>query len=326
LQNYFGLTAAARAFNPSKFAKMSDVEAYAAFKAIRFADNGGEPFCPRCGCVAVYEFNCRPVFKCKGCDRQFRVTTGTSFADRKMSFQQILEAAAHFVMRSKGISSIELSQYVGVTQITAFKLLQKLRTAIGTIDPDVVLGGEVEIDGLEIGGYIRPRNNFKRAKSHKKWPFAHSKKKQTIVVVRQRQGKIRTTVVKKEAEGVPFIKAHITPDVVLYSDKGNAWSQFGITYDLRQVNHSEQYWSEWAHENGAESFFAHVRRTAFGVYHHISGVHLQSYANEAAWRQEHNRKPNEQKFDILLQAMMQTLSPAVKLDRRRIDRRPEITQ
>lgn len=31
--------------------------------------SAGEPYCPRCGCVAVYSYASRPIFKCKGWDR-----------------------------------------------------------------------------------------------------------------------------------------------------------------------------------------------------------------------------------------------------------------
>jgi hypothetical protein len=34
--------------------RMSDDQAFDAFKAIRWADNDREPFCYKCSCVAVY--------------------------------------------------------------------------------------------------------------------------------------------------------------------------------------------------------------------------------------------------------------------------------
>lgn len=40
-------------------ARMTDDEAHARFQAIRWAYNGGEPFCPRCNCTAVYAYAAR---------------------------------------------------------------------------------------------------------------------------------------------------------------------------------------------------------------------------------------------------------------------------
>jgi hypothetical protein len=34
---------------------MSDEEAEALFRKIRWASNGGEPFCPKCGCAIAYD-------------------------------------------------------------------------------------------------------------------------------------------------------------------------------------------------------------------------------------------------------------------------------
>jgi hypothetical protein len=47
----FLLSPAARTLSLASVARMSDAEARATFQRIRWADNGGEPYCPRCGCL-----------------------------------------------------------------------------------------------------------------------------------------------------------------------------------------------------------------------------------------------------------------------------------
>jgi ribosomal protein L37AE/L43A len=84
---HFLLSAAARTLSLSTVARMSDDEARATFQRIRWSDNGGEPYCPQCGCLKVYGLKCRPVWKCGGCAYQFSVTSGTIFADRKRPVQ-----------------------------------------------------------------------------------------------------------------------------------------------------------------------------------------------------------------------------------------------
>jgi hypothetical protein len=56
---------------------MSDGEARAAFQRIRWADNDGEPFCPKCGCLKVYAYQTRALWRCQACRHQFSVTSGT---------------------------------------------------------------------------------------------------------------------------------------------------------------------------------------------------------------------------------------------------------
>jgi len=66
---HFLLTAAARSLSLKSIFRMSDDEAHATFTAIRFADNGGAAFCPRCECTAVYTYAARRIWKCKDCLR-----------------------------------------------------------------------------------------------------------------------------------------------------------------------------------------------------------------------------------------------------------------
>jgi ribosomal protein L37AE/L43A len=81
---HFLLSAAARTISLAKVTRKSDEEARDTFRMIRWASTNGEPACPSCGCLGVYSFKARPIFKCKQCDHQFSVTSGTIFASRKL--------------------------------------------------------------------------------------------------------------------------------------------------------------------------------------------------------------------------------------------------
>jgi ribosomal protein L37AE/L43A len=89
---------------------MSDEEARATFQRIPWADNDGEPCCPRCGCLKVKALATRPVWKCSGCAYQFSDTAGTIFADRKRPIRDYLLAIAIFVNGVKGHSALQLSR------------------------------------------------------------------------------------------------------------------------------------------------------------------------------------------------------------------------
>ena len=84
MSQHFLLTAKARSLSLAKVARLSDEEAYQTFKLIRWAATDGQPVCPRCGCVAVYTYATRKLFKCKACNHQFSVTSGTIFASLKL--------------------------------------------------------------------------------------------------------------------------------------------------------------------------------------------------------------------------------------------------
>ncbi|SLN77174.1 Transposase zinc-ribbon domain protein [Roseovarius gaetbuli] len=89
---------------------MSEEEARTAFRQIRWTETEGEPICPECGCVDHYDLKTRQVYKCKGCAKQFSITSGTIFASRKLQVRDILAAIAIFINGAKGYSALQLSR------------------------------------------------------------------------------------------------------------------------------------------------------------------------------------------------------------------------
>src|SRR5436190_24248759 len=128
---------------------MSDEE-LARFIAIRWADNDGQPYCPECGCLRVYSYTTRKLWKCTACRYQFSVTARTIFQDRKRPIRDYLLAIAIFVNGAKGHSALQLSRDLDCQYKTAFVLAHKLREAIGLQLETGEIGGEgktVEVDG-----------------------------------------------------------------------------------------------------------------------------------------------------------------------------------
>src|ERR1700686_4956318 len=160
MSQLFLLSAAARTLSLASVARMSDEEAHAKFVAIRWADNDGRPFCPECGCLRVYAYATRRLWKCTGCRYQFSVTARTIFQDRKRPIRDYLLALAIFVNGAKGHSALQLSRDLNCQYKTAFVLAHKLREAVASEQAKSV-GGDgkaVEIDGAYFGGYVKPAN------------------------------------------------------------------------------------------------------------------------------------------------------------------------
>jgi transposase-like protein len=158
MSQHFLLSAKARTLSLASVARMSEEDARAMFRSIRWAATDGDPVCPRCGCVACYEYASRPIFKCKGCGHQLSVTSGTIFASRKLPMRDYLRAIAIFVNGAKGHSALQLSRDLDVQYKTAFVLSHKLREAMASEHAGKMLSGHVEIDGAYFGGYRKPEN------------------------------------------------------------------------------------------------------------------------------------------------------------------------
>src|SRR3954451_21499242 len=129
--------------------RLSDEEAFAVFQRVRFAANGGAPFCPACGCAKVYTLAETPVrWKCSACRKKFSVTSGTIFHSRKLAIRDYLAVIALFCNGVKGTSALQMSRDMNINPKSAFVLLHKLREAMGaTVNAGGELTGTVEIDG-----------------------------------------------------------------------------------------------------------------------------------------------------------------------------------
>jgi hypothetical protein len=56
--------------------------------------------------------------------------------------------------------------------------------------------------------------------------------------------------------------------------------------------------------NQAESYFARLRRSEFGIHHRIAGRHLLAYSNEMAWRENNRRRSNGDHWNLITAAAL----------------------
>ncbi|MGE0650301.1 MAG: IS1595 family transposase [Alphaproteobacteria bacterium] len=303
MAQHFLLSAKARTLSLAKVMRLSAAEAYDAFKAIRWSDNGGEPFCPRCGCIAVYEYKARKIFKCKGCSAQFSVTTGTIFASRKLSVRDLLAAIAIFVNGAKGVSALQLSRDLDVQYKTAFVLAHKLREAMGAEMTDRKLHGEVEVDGAFFGGYVKPENR-KEDRKDRRLSENRSDKRRAVVIMRERGGRSLPFVFDGEDKALDTIVERVERGSTIYADEAACWDALHARYLTKRINHSVAYRDEDACTNQAESYFSRLRRAEIGTHHKISGRYLYQYAREMAWREDNRRRANGTLYTLAAQAAL----------------------
>lgn len=299
MAQHFLLSPAAKTLSLAKVLRMSDQAAQDAFRSIRWADTDGNPVCPECGGLEHFNLKSRPVRKCKGCAKQFSLTSGTIFHSRKLSLRDILGAIAIFTNGAKGYSALHLSRDLGCDYKAAFVLLHKLREAIAFACKEGALNGDVEIDGAYFGGYVKPANNREDRKDRRK-KIHQSGKRQVVIAARERGGRTVTAVTKSEAEGVAIARANVAPGSTIHADEASHWDKLTAHFPIKRINHKEAYSKDGACTNGAESFFSRVRRAEVGTHHRIAGRHLAAYAAEMAWREDNRRQPNGTQFTMIV--------------------------
>ncbi|MGB8843285.1 MAG: IS1595 family transposase [Aliidongia sp.] len=287
---HFLLSAAARTISLAAILRMSDAEAHATFVAVRWADNEGKPYCVHCGCLTVWTYAALQIWKCAVCARQFSVTSGTIFANRKLAIRDYLAAIALFCNGAKGVSALQLGRDLDVQYKTAFVLAHKLREAMGsTLDDGSHLAGTVEIDGAYFGGNQKPANK-KADRIDRRLAENQTGKRLVVVVMRERNGRTLPFVCPRESAGAAIVRAKVAADAIVHADEASGWDVLHGSFDMRRVNHSKEFKAtDGACTNQAESYFSRLRRAEIGTHHRISGKNLDCYANEMAWR-ENNRR------------------------------------
>lgn len=94
------------------------------FTAIRWKRG---KFCPHCGCPKIYHFTDRRTHKCGECRRRFSIKIGTSFEGSKVGLREWLLAIWLVAGSDRPPTSVQLARDIGVTQKTAWHMLQRLR-------------------------------------------------------------------------------------------------------------------------------------------------------------------------------------------------------
>jgi transposase-like protein len=100
--------------------------------------------CPACHEAKRIHARMDGFYRCNACVNDFTVRTGTIFERSKVPLHKWLYAMYPLVTARKGISSLQLAKQIGVTQKTAWFMLQRLRAACGN-DP-TKLAGIIECD------------------------------------------------------------------------------------------------------------------------------------------------------------------------------------
>ncbi len=112
--------------------------------------------CPHCGSTDTTENRGseRRPYRCRACKRHFSVRIGTLMERSRVGLRHWAIAINMHLASSKGVSSMKLHRDLGVTQKTAWFMLQRIRKAFAD-DNNRPFLGPVEVDNNYVGGKRR---------------------------------------------------------------------------------------------------------------------------------------------------------------------------
>lgn len=249
--------------------------------------------CPVCGSETVYFDTSGNRWECRTRHpkRTFTLKTGTIFEDSALGLDKWLPAVWMIVNMKNGVSSHELARSLGVTQKTAWFMLQRIRLAMqeengGTLD------GEVEVDETFIGGKAR---NMHIAQRKRRITGTGGKDKTAVMGVLERGGKVRTAVIsdrKKKTLHREVIK-HVEAGAALYSDDLRSYDGLEGRYAHQVIDHAVKYVDGRIHTNGMENYWSLLKRGLAGTYVSVEPFHLFRYLDEQAFRYNNRKDMND---------------------------------
>lgn len=238
-------------------------------------------------------------YRCKNTGKYFNVKTNTMFDNTKMELQKWFLAIWLVTSHKKGISSLQLSKDLDITQKSAWFMLQRIRKCFG-IENYNELDGVVECDESFYGGKNINRHKDKKVEKCQGRSF---KDKTPILGMLQRNGKLNCIVIPNTQKHSiqPLIKRYVNTESKLITDE---WHGYNGLKNRSIVNHAKKEYvnllDNTIHSNSIEGTWKIMKNSLRDMYNHISKKHLQIYVDEHVYRFNMRKHTESDKFNWLV--------------------------
>jgi len=235
--------------------------------------------CPRCGCERSSLHTTRGLYQCSACKYQVSVIAGTIFHKTRTPLVKWFWMIFMMSRQKSGVSMLSLQRILGIKSYkTVWTMGHKIRKAMADRDAQYQLAGLVEMDDAFIG----PRKPGP--------PGRGAKGKAKVVIAVESGDKHAGFAVMKHVLAVDsdqilaMAQDKIQPDSDVRTDGWRAYQTLGSNgfgHESVIVSKDKEALKQlrWVHV-----LTANVKGNLRGVYHGVSGKHLDRYLAEFSYR------------------------------------------
>jgi transposase-like protein len=279
------------------------------------------PVCPHCGVIGEATklereessdtHGRKGLYVCRGCRGQFTITVGTVMEDSHIPLHKWLLAFHLMCASKKGVSALQIQRGLwgedpdkkdknGRPRLkgsyrTAWFMCHRIRWAMTQTPFTEMLSGVVEADETWMGGKEKGLRGAGNRDS----------KKTPVLALVERGGDVRSFPIQRATlENIkPILKKHIDPSTHLVTDEASVY--YFMTPDFAKhstVNHAKKEYARREENftvtsNTVESFFALLKRSNYGIHHHMSRKYLGSYCAERDFVYNGRKLTDDQRTD-----------------------------
>lgn len=231
-------------------------------------------------------------YRCKTTGKYFNVRTNTIFDNTKVELIKWFMAIWLVTSQKKGISSLELSRNIDVTQKTAWFMLQRIRKCF-ECENDGQSNNDAETNDTIIGGKSKNRHTNMVEEPHDR--------SDGLIVVKGKGKMVARTIDSTTTEHISSAVIKMVKREMLHADKAIGFKQLNRIHQLFVKHNESQYANNECLLYTIEGFWSILKHSIVGIYHFTLRKHIQSYIDEVAFRYNSRNCTKIERFNLLLQ-------------------------
>ena len=269
--------------------------------------------CKRCGSTKHWWLQGKWQWQCTECDTRTTLKSGSIMEGSKVPVHTWYLAMAFMTFSKKTISAAELQRQLNHPKYdTVWRLMHKIRSAMGKRDALYQLEGSIEYDDAYLSTTTSKHQKLKRGRGSQRKTkvavMAESTPLEDIHTGRKykqcRYFKMKVVQGHQSEKSDETIKESFSEKSIVFTDKSTSYVDIGKYVETHITEVSDKNTTkntlQWVH-----IAISNAKRTLLGIFHKIKGKYLQNYLNEFCYKLN-RRYFSETLFDRLTLAVAKT--------------------